>query len=113
MSKGYTYIEPVILPELSKTTLPIQKIPTPMHDQIKTFHFTAARLIEILKSYPPDMPVVVSGYESGYENFYQPQIMKLCHHPENKYWDGQFQPAEPGDKNTFEAIVLERELRSD
>ncbi len=84
-----------------------------MPDDNKIFHFTAARLIEILKGFPPDMPVVVSGYENGYENFYQPQTMQLSHHPENKYWDGQFQPAEAGDKNAFEAIILAREERYD
>lgn len=78
-----------------------------------TFHFTAAQLIEILKGFPQDMPVVVSGYESGYENFYQPIIRKLTHKPENMHWDGQFQPAETADKQTFEAIILAREERYD
>jgi hypothetical protein len=77
------------------------------------FNFTVGQLIEILKGFPPDMPVVVSGYESGYENFYQPTIRKLTHNPENMYWDGQFQPAEARDKEAFEAIILAREGRYD
>jgi hypothetical protein len=78
-----------------------------------TFHFTAGSLMEILKDFPADMPVVVSGYETGYENFYQPQIMKLSFHPESDYWDGQFQIAEPDESDCFEAIVLGREFRND
>ncbi|MCF8374649.1 MAG: hypothetical protein K9H64_23725 [Bacteroidales bacterium] len=78
-----------------------------------TFHFTVGELIETLLTFPPDTPVVVSGYESGYENFYPPTIARLAHHPDNMYWDGQFQRAEKPDENSFEALVLEREVRHD
>jgi len=50
----------------------------------------------------------VSGYESGYENFFQPYITKLKHEPENFCYDGEFQSAEDGDKEVFEAVVLQR-----
>ena len=30
------------------------------------FNFTVGELIKILQQHPDDMPVVVSGYESGY-----------------------------------------------
>jgi hypothetical protein len=36
------------------------------------FHFTVGQLVEILKSLPQDLPVLTSGYESGFENFYPP-----------------------------------------
>ncbi|MBU4220030.1 MAG: hypothetical protein KKA10_00125 [Euryarchaeota archaeon] len=39
------------------------------------FHFTVGRLVEILKSLPQDLPVLTSGYESGFENFYQPEFL--------------------------------------
>lgn len=35
---------------------------------------TVQELIDILKTFPPDMPVLVSGYETGYECFYDPGI---------------------------------------
>lgn len=77
------------------------------------FYFTAGKLIEILKIFPEDMPVRVSGYENGFENFYQPEILKLKHEPENPYFEGEFQPVNEGDKEIFEAIVLERVVRDD
>jgi len=73
------------------------------------FTFTVSDLIKILQLYPDDMPVVVSGYEGGYENFYPPVVKKVVHQPENPYWDGQFQP----DDNGTEVLLLEREVRND
>lgn len=31
------------------------------------FSFTVGELMQILQQFPADMPVVVSGYENGYE----------------------------------------------
>jgi hypothetical protein len=73
------------------------------------YNFTVGELIKILHLYPEDMPVVVSGYENGYENFNQPYVTKVKHVPENPYWDGQFQP----DDNGTEVLLLEREVRYD
>jgi hypothetical protein len=73
------------------------------------YNFTVGELIKILQQYPDDMPVVVSGYESGYENFYHPFVKKVQHMPENLYYDGQFEPDDEG----TEALVLEREVRDD
>jgi len=73
------------------------------------YNFTVGELIEILREYPEDMPVVVSGYESGYENFYHPFVIKVTHLPENMYYDGEFQP----DDNGTEVLLLEREMRND
>ena len=73
--------------------------------------------IGILKSMPQDLPVVISGYESGYENFYQPAIMTMKHQPENRYYDGEFQRVykEDNDKNEniFKAVALQRVRRDD
>jgi hypothetical protein len=73
------------------------------------YNFTVGELIKILKQYPKDMPVVVSGYENGYENFYHPFVKKVKHLPENPYYDGQFQL----DENGTEALLLGREERND
>jgi hypothetical protein len=40
-----------------------------------------------LKSLPQDLPVLTSGYESGFENFCPPRIIKVKHEPENMYYD--------------------------
>ena len=80
-----------------------------MTEKDKIFNFTVIELREILESYPDDMPVIVSGYENGYENFYHPIVQKVEHLPENKYWDGEFQIDEKG----IDALILEREVRED
>lgn len=74
---------------------------------------TVAQLIEILKTFPADLPVLVSGYESGYECFYHPQIRDLVHKSENTYYDGEFQLPEKGESPQFSAVILERMLRDD
>ncbi len=77
------------------------------------FHFTVKELIEILKDLPQDLPVLTSGYESGFENFYYPSIVELKHVPENMYHDGEFQAGEDGDADIFEAVILQRVMRYD
>jgi hypothetical protein len=79
--------------------------------QKDVFHFTVGQLAEILKSLPQDLPVLTSGYENGFENFYQPGVIKVKHEPENMYYDGEFQVAEDGDVGTFDAVVLRRVVR--
>jgi hypothetical protein len=77
------------------------------------FHFTVSQLVEILKSLPQDLPVLTSGYEGGFENFYQPSIIKVKHEPENPYYEGEFQVAEGGDEDTFDAVVIKRIVRDE
>ena len=74
-----------------------------------TYYFTVGELIKILQQYPDNMPVVVSGYENGYENFYHPYVKKVKHLPENQYYNGQFQLDDHG----TEVLLLEREVRND
>jgi len=77
------------------------------------FHFTVGQLIEFLKSLPQELPVLTSGYESGFENIYQPDIIKVKHEPENMYYEGEFQVAEDGDEETYDAVVLRRVIRDE
>jgi hypothetical protein len=77
------------------------------------FHFTVGQLVEILRSLPQDLPVLTSGYEGGFENFYEPDIIKVKHEPENPYYEGEFQVAEDGDEETFEAVVIKRVVRNE
>ena len=79
----------------------------------EVFHFTVRQLIEILKSLPQDLPILTSGYESGFENFYHPEIAELKHEPENMYYDGEFQVAEDEEEETFDAVVLRRVVRDE
>ncbi len=75
------------------------------------FHSTVGQLVDLLKTLPQDLPVLTSGYENGFENFYEPTIIKVKHEPENPYYDGEFQVAENGDEGTFDAVVLRRVVR--
>ena len=79
----------------------------------ETFHYTVGQLIDILKSLPQDLPVLTSGYENGFENFYPPGIIKVKYEPENPYYDGEFQVAEDGDEGTFDAVVIRRVVRDE
>ena len=81
--------------------------------QKEVFHYTVGQLVEILKTLPQDLPVLTSGYENGFENFYQPGIIKVKHEPENPYYDGEFQVAEAGDEETFDAVVIRRVVRDE
>ena len=77
----------------------------------EVFHSTVGQLVDFLKTLPQDLPVLTSGYENGFENFYQPSIIKVKHEPENMYYEGEFQVAEEGDEVTFDAVVLRRVVR--
>ena len=79
----------------------------------EVFHFTVGQLVEFLKSLPQDLPVLTSGYENGFENFYQPSINKVKYEPENMYYEGEFQVAEEGDEGIFDAVVLRRVVRDE
>ncbi|MFO7943454.1 MAG: hypothetical protein R6U51_04045 [Anaerolineales bacterium] len=72
------------------------------------FRYTVKALIEILETFPQDAPVVVSGYENGFENIREPILKELIHEPQNAYWKGEFQPPEQGDTDSFQAVLLRR-----
>jgi len=88
-----------------------------MGNKNEKFSFTVGELIEILRSIPQDLPVVVSGYENGYENFYPPSILTMKHQPDNPYYDGEFQRVYEKDngknEKTFKAVALQRVRRDD
>ena len=81
--------------------------------QKDVFHFTVGQLVEFLKTLPQDLPVLTSGYESGFENFYPPGVIKVKHEPENMYYDGEFQVAVDRDEVTFDVVVLKRVVRDE
>ena len=76
----------------------------------KNITYTIASLIIALKEFPQDLPVLVSGYENGFENPLPPEIIVVEHQPETPYWSGEFQ-IEEENANTFEVLVLRRAMR--
>ena len=69
---------------------------------------TVGELSRILEDLPPDMLVLVSGYENGYEHFHTPAVKTVEHHPENPFYDGEYQDTEPETKETTKALILQR-----
>ncbi len=74
---------------------------------------TVKELIQILGKFSEDLPVLVDGYESGYEHFYAPRIQKLKYEPENSYYDGEYQPVDNENEKNIDAVILQRMLRDD
>ncbi len=72
---------------------------------------TVHELIILLQSMPQDLPVLVSGYKNGFENFYHPRIAKMDDSPENMYMYGAYQNAEK--KEGLEVVIRQRILRTD
>lgn len=66
--------------------------------QDRIFNFTVGQLVELLQTLPQDLPILTSGYKSGFENIYNPEIVELKHEPENFYHDGEFQVAQKNEK---------------
>lgn len=76
-------------------------------------NFTFASLIEALQKLPQDLPVLITAYETGFEDFQSPVLKSLSHHSETPYYDGQFQEIEKDEGNHLSAVVIERVVRDD
>ena len=79
----------------------------------KEDNITLKELIQILKKFPEDLPVLVDGYESGFEHFYSPNIQKLKYEPENRHFDGEYQRIDNKHEKSIDGVVLQRMLRND
>ena len=74
----------------------------------KAHHYTVSQLIEILKTFPQDLPVLTSGYENGFENIQPPEITTVTHELENPFYAGEFQTISKDVDNFFNVVVLRR-----
>jgi addiction module HigA family antidote len=50
-----------------------------------------AELIALLRQFPPDAPVVVEGYETGYDGVHSVQATPVAPFDSAQDWDGEFQ----------------------
>jgi hypothetical protein len=73
-----------------------------------TKSLTVGDLIRILEALPQDIPIFVSGYESGYENFQEPKVVRLAHRPNNPFYDGEYQIAGKDERKWIDGVVLTR-----
>lgn len=74
--------------------------------------FTVARLIEKLREFPPDLPVITSGYEGDYENIVLPKQIQVKYIPDEAWYNGQFHQSGETGEDVFEAVVIAREERT-
>jgi len=81
-------------------------------DNLKTKpKYTIAKLIEELKKFPQDIPVVTNGYEGEFENILPPKIISVKFVPDQPYYDGQFHLVNKNEPTAFKSVAIEREVR--
>lgn len=72
---------------------------------------TVNDLIEALAQYPPDIRVVVNGYEDGYDNlhFNSLSAISIRPKPDHAEWEGENEEArENSGANEFSAVCIAR-----
>ena len=71
------------------------------------------QLVQVLKSYPPDLRVVVDGYEDGYDDLSPEQIsvVEIALNVGKHRWEGKHGDSRrhtPRDAEVVEALLLSR-----
>ena len=82
-------------------------------------HLTAQRLIKLLSGYPPDLRVVVDGYESGYDDLSAGQLqrVRIALGVGEERWEGDHEEPDPvsanigAGANVVDALALRRRSR--
>lgn len=68
---------------------------------------TVDELITKLQEFPKDMVVLVSGYESGYNEAKEVEIKNLCRVHGQPYYDGDYQyPRSSGPKREVKGYLV-------
>ena len=68
-------------------------------------------LIEALKQFPGDLPVLTDGYETGFEEIRSPRIIEVKHEPKKPYYDGEYQAVEEKSATSIKAVAIYRYRR--
>lgn len=68
-------------------------------------------LIEALKQFPGDMPVLTDGYETGFEEIRSLKTIEVQHEPKKPYYEGEYQDAEEKSGASMKAVVIFRNRR--
>ena len=73
---------------------------------------TAEELIERLKSLPPETPVLVEGYETGFDEIVDIKAQEVVRYRNAQEWDGEYRAADnfsqPGKGMVNAAVILGR-----
>lgn len=67
---------------------------------------TAAELIELLRQVPPDTPVLVQGYETGWHDVHMVSTMNVVPYRRAQPWDGEFRSAIEFGQQGSPAVVI-------
>jgi hypothetical protein len=73
--------------------------------------YTVARLIEELKKFPLEMPVVTDGYEEETENMLDPRVITVKLIEDEAWYNEQFHQIGSDDPEGFQTVVIRREKR--
>lgn len=65
-------------------------------------------LINLLKNYPPEMKVIVDGYESGYTEVKQIKQVRASTQGHVGYYEGEYDDYE-GSRQFFDALLISRQ----
>ncbi len=70
---------------------------------------TAAELIEHLRQYPAETPVLVQGYETGWDSIHSMRLANVVPYCKANAWDGEYQEAREFKRpeTSFPAILIE------
>ena len=69
---------------------------------------TTQELIDRLKEFPPETPVLVEGYETGFNDIVEIKPFEIVRYRHAQEWDGEYQTADQfsGDQPAHSALVL-------
>ena len=72
---------------------------------------TVAELMERLREMPPELPVLVEGYETGLDAIYSLRETLVIHNTDCEDWDGEFEepknlPSSPKAGAPFRALLI-------
>ena len=67
---------------------------------------TAAELIELLRQVPPDTPVLVQGYETGWDVIHAVSTVNVAPYRRAQPWDGEFRNAPEFEQKREPALVI-------
>jgi len=80
----------------------------------KDLHMTVKELIDALKQFPEDLPVVNQGAKTGFEDIFLPEKIIVRKKPENMAeYDGIYQTAGKNENDVMEVIALYRNTMRD
>ena len=67
---------------------------------------TVGQLIEELSKHPADMPVLVEGYENGYDDAAEVAAGDFARKPRPMWWDGDYDKTGPDAPGRFAGLAI-------